>query len=72
MSSNIKGSAPTKSCDIVGIKLHADHIKPYANYPELRLEITNGRTLCVPCHYYVTFKRRLAPGKSWAGYRMKG
>jgi len=33
-----------------GIKICADHIKPYCNYPELRYELSNGRTLCVPCH----------------------
>lgn len=32
------------------VRLHADHIKPFASYPELRLELSNGRTLCVPCH----------------------
>lgn len=28
----------------------ADHIKSYKNYPSLRYEISNGRTLCVSCH----------------------
>lgn len=39
-----------KECLQVGGKLNADHIKPFAYYPELRFDINNGRTLCIPCH----------------------
>lgn len=37
-------------CGQHGGKLNADHIKPFAHYPELRLALDNLRTLCVPCH----------------------
>lgn len=47
-------------CGSRGVTLHADHIKPFAYYPELRLVIENGRTLCVPCHEKTpTYKKKL-------------
>jgi hypothetical protein len=33
-----------------GGNLNADHIKPFALYPESRLDLSNGRTLCIDCH----------------------
>jgi hypothetical protein len=33
-------------CDI-----RADHIKPFHQYPELRFEVSNGRTLCLACDH---------------------
>ncbi len=37
-------------CKVRGNYLEADHIKPFAYFPELRYDLTNGRTLCRPCH----------------------
>lgn len=37
-------------CRIRGTYLEADHIKPFAKFIELRYELSNGRTLCKPCH----------------------
>lgn len=41
------------TCRICGQKggyLQADHIKSWFQYPELRYDVNNGRTLCFPCH----------------------
>ncbi len=52
-------------CDEYGGKLQIDHIESWADNPELRFEKTNCRTLCMACHYYITFKRKLPRGVIW-------
>lgn len=42
-------------CGKRGGYLQADHIKPWAYFPELRYDVSNGRTLCLKCHRQ-TFK----------------
>lgn len=39
-----------QECRQRGIYLQADHIKPFAYFPKLRFELSNGRTLCRECH----------------------
>lgn len=55
-------------CLARGVKIHADHIKPWATHPELRYAIDNGRTVCVSCHYLITYGREMIVGQKWCGY----
>lgn len=50
MSTNRNSFIFYRICQQQGGKLHAHHIKKFADYPDLRFEITNGITLCILCH----------------------
>ncbi len=39
-----------QECGINRIHLQAHHIKSFAEHPELRFDVSNGLTLCKPCH----------------------
>lgn len=39
-----------QSCNQSGCYIEAHHIKSWIKYPKLRLEISNGLTLCKKCH----------------------
>ena len=43
-----------QECGARGIRLQADHIRPWSVFPELRYQIGNGRTLCILCHRTIT------------------
>lgn len=40
-----------RECGTTKKRLNAHHIKSWKHYPEYRLDIENGITLCVPCHH---------------------
>lgn len=39
-----------QSCLASGVTLSTHHIKPWAKFPEFRYDLSNGVTLCLPCH----------------------
>ena len=57
------------TCQICGIKggnLQVDHIQPWAEYVEGRFDINNCRTLCIKCHYKITFGKEMPENvKTW-------
>ena len=59
-------------CGEKGVYLHADHIKDWAKYPELRYKINNGRTLCNYCHYFKTFGKQMPENIKWGVYNQRG
>lgn len=48
-------------CTARGVDLQVDHIQSWAEYVELRFDINNCRTLCMKCHYQITFGKPMSP-----------
>lgn len=44
-----RDSYKCQECGSIGF-ITAHHIKSFAHYPDLRFELSNGLTLCEPCH----------------------
>ena len=62
------------TCQICGVRggfLHIDHIKSWADFLNLRFDPDNCRTLCMKCHYYITFKKQKPENVIW-GYNLIG
>jgi hypothetical protein len=54
----IRDNYTCQICDHRGGNLEAHHIKPYHKHHDLRHEVTNGLTLCKPCHKTQHSKKR--------------
>lgn len=46
-----RDGARCQECGVQNVQLHAHHIKPYRNFPDLRWDVSNGVTLCHRCHW---------------------
>lgn len=45
-------------------------IQPWAEYVELRFDINNCRTLCMACHYKITFGKDMPKGVTAWGHNL--
>lgn len=59
-----------KICLNYGGNLQVDHIQNWADFPKLRFNINNCRTLCMACHYKITFNREKPSNVIW-GHNLK-
>lgn len=57
-------------CEKRGGNLQVDHIQSWAEYVELRFSMDNCRTLCMDCHYFVTFGKKKPENLVW-GHNFK-
>jgi len=60
------------TCQMCGTKgdLQVDHIQSWVEYVEGRFNINNCRTLCMDCHYLITYGRPKPKGLIW-GHNFK-
>lgn len=58
-------------CGERGGDLHVDHIQPWAEYVEGRFNMNNCRTLCIACHYLITFGKAMPKNSNW-GKALRG
>lgn len=52
-------------CGVRGVDLQVDHIQSWADYVELRFSLDNCRTLCMACHYLITFGKPKPKNITW-------
>jgi len=57
-------------CGERGGKLQVDHIQSWAEYVDLRFDINNCRTLCMSCHYKITFGREMPENITTWGHNL--
>src|ERR1700722_3209548 len=53
------------NCGTIGRYLQVDHIKSWAEFKEERFNMDNCRTLCMECHYKITFGKSMPKGIKW-------
>jgi len=52
-------------CGAKGVSLHADHLDKWSVNKDDRFNVDNCRSLCRPCHYFVTFGNSMPTDSKW-------
>lgn len=53
-------------------KKHSEETKlKWSDFPELRFELSNCRTLCQRCHYFITYDKIMPSDKKTWGHNLK-
>jgi hypothetical protein len=58
-------------CGQRGKRLQVDHIQPWSEYIEQRFSLDNCRTLCMACHYRITFGKPMPLDTKVWGHNFK-
>jgi len=58
-------------CGLRGVALQVDHIVGWAEDNSLRFDLANLRTLCMSCHYLVTFDKPMPSSVRAWGHNLK-
>lgn len=57
-------------CGTRGGQLQVDHIKAWATHEHLRFTLSNCRTICMSCHYQITFNKPMPEDTVTWGHNM--
>lgn len=60
-----------QECGVKERKMHTDHIEPFSSNPDARMDIDNGRTLCIPCHFKDTFGKEMPKDSLWGTFEKR-
>lgn len=59
-------------CKKRGGNLQVDHIQPWTEFVESRFDMSNCRTVCISCHYYLTYNKSKPKESNWGNYLIGG
>lgn len=69
----IRDNYTCQMCGDYGCDLQVHHLKSWVDYPDFRFDTSNCQTLCVKCHYLITYGKPMpTETTAWGHNLMKG